>query len=193
MYFGSAPLILYSLPKIVTLSVSVSDPTAVLSFSFFRRPSTAGSTGPADGSGVHGLLEDRQLRQHLLQAPRERPPLLQQGRPFFLERLGAGLPICGGLFARRGLERPHLRPELIAFAGDQAILGLQPVHQIGDLADAFLESRQLGKYRAHARCTSAPPRIVTPSFDSRARTIAASASSTSRSVNVRSVERNSSA
>src|SRR5712671_4927139 len=130
MYFGSAPLILYSLPKIVTLSVSVSDPTAVLSFSFFRRPSTAGSTGPADGSGVHGLLEDRQLRQHLLQAPRERP--------------GAGLPICGGLFARRGLERPHLRPELIAFAGDQAILGLQPVHQIGDLADAFLESRQLG-------------------------------------------------
>src|SRR6185503_668580 len=98
------------------------------------------------------------------------------------------------MLAQGGFERPHLRPKLVAFALEGALLFPELRHEIGDDPDAILENGQFLQDAAHARRASpATPRTSAPCFDARASTMAAIALSTSRSVNVRSSERNSSA
>src|SRR5258705_4973328 len=177
MYSGSAPLILYSLPRMVTLTVFDSDPTEVLSR--FRLPAAAhdriAPAGPPD-LGVYGFLQHRELGEHLLHPPRQRPTLFEKRVPLLFQRPDARLHVLRqmGVLAHGGLERPHLRPKLIALAFEPALLVAELPHQIGDDPDAILEHGQFLQDAAHARRTSpTAPRTSAPCFCPRAATIAA--------------------
>src|SRR6185503_9915131 len=162
MYSVAAASLKYKLPKMVTLTVFESDPTDFLSRSESRRRPRTGSLRPdRPWLGVYGLLQHRQLGEHLFDPPRQRPALVQERVPLLFQRLDAGLHVFRqmGVLAQGGLERPHLRSKLIAFTLEAALLVPKLRHQIGDGPDAFLECRQFLQDAAHARRASpATPR-----------------------------------
>src|SRR6266850_2440617 len=94
MYSGSAPLILYSLPKIVTLSVSGSVAIAIPSDRYVLATVLGREAGrTARKLGVYRPFEHGQFHQHLFHAPRHRATLIEQRGLLLLERLKPRFPI----------------------------------------------------------------------------------------------------
>src|SRR5467141_305391 len=192
MYSGSAPLILYSLPKIVTLSVSGSVAMRIPSDLCLGDGPGPGGAGPWDHLllGVHRFFEYGKLDQHLLHPPRHRAALVEQRSALLLERVQPGLPVRRFLFADRVLQGSHALLEL-------AVLVAETIQKLGGRLNLSLQLVQFGDHRhvqgRPAAVDSTPPLRVARTADPSARTTFWTASSTSLSSSVRSGERNSSA
>src|SRR6266446_2058995 len=192
MYSGSAPLILYSLPKIVTLSVSGC--VAMRIPSDLCLGDGPGPGGPGRRTtyslGVHRFFEYGKLDQHLLHPPRHRATLVEQRSALLLERVQLGLPVRRFLFSDRVFQGSHAILEL-------AVLLPETIQELRGSLNLALQLVQLGDHRhvqgRPAAVDSTPPLRVARTADPSARTTFWTASSTSLSSSVRSGERNSSA
>src|SRR6267143_1370223 len=196
MYSGSAPLILYSLPKIVTLSISGSVAIAIPSDRSFRRRSWAGRrlAGPHGNLGVHRLLQNGKLDQHLLHTPRDGAALVEQRGAFLLEGVKPWLPVRRLFLSNRILQDPNALLEVAVLRLQRALLLAEVVQKLRGRLNLAFQLVEFGDHR-HGRpaaVDSTPPLRVAPNEPS-ARTSACTASSTSPSCSVPSGLRNSSA
>ena len=77
-------MILYSLPKIMTLSVFGSELIAILVSFVRRRPAIGSSDRVRAALDLDGPFQDVQFREHLLHAAHHDAALVEQGRPLRL-------------------------------------------------------------------------------------------------------------